>query len=136
MVSKVFINLPVKDLKKSMAFFSALGYEFNMQFTNELAACMVISEHNFAMLLTHEHFKAFTKKPIADAHTATEVIIALDLESKEKVDAIVKKATKHGAIEPREMQDLGFMYSRAIEDCDGHIWEFFWMDPNFISEQE
>ena len=135
MTTKMFVNLPVKDLKKSMAFFEALGFTFNPQFTDDTAACMVISEHNYAMLLTHDKFKMFTSKPIADAHKSTQVLIALALESKAAVDEIAAKALKAGGREPKPMQDYGFMVQRTIEDLDGYTWEPFWMDPAHVQPQ-
>lgn len=132
MSTKVFINLPVKDLKKSKAFFDALGFTFNPQFTDENAACMVISEHNYAMLLTRDYFKTFASKPISDAHKSTEVLIALGLESKAAVDDMVAKAVEAGGKEPKPMQDHGFMVQRTFEDLDGHTWEVMWMDPSHV----
>jgi uncharacterized protein len=134
MSTKIFVNLPVKDLKKSMAFYKALGFTVNPQFTDDTAACMVISEHNYAMLLTHEKFEGFVTKPIADAHKSTGVIIAISQESKTDVDTIVAKALKAGGKEPRPMQDHGFMVQRTIEDPDGHTWEPFWMDPATLKQ--
>lgn len=134
MSTKVFVNLPVKDLKKSMAFFEALGFTFNRQFTNDDAACMVISEHNYAMLLTHAHFNRFAAKPISDAHKSTEVLIALALESKAAVDDMIAKAVEAGGKEPRPKQDHGFMVQRSFEDLDGHTWEPFWMDPAHVQK--
>ena len=134
MSTKIFVNLPVKDLKKSMAFFKALGFTFNPQFTNDNAACMVISEHNYAMLLTHDFFKGFSTKPVSDAHTATEVLIALSLDSKAAVDDMVAEAVKAGGKEPRPQQDHGFMFQRTFEDLDGHTWEPFWMDPAHVQK--
>jgi uncharacterized protein len=134
MSTKVFVNLPVKDLKKSMAFFQTLGFTFNPQFTNDDAACMVISEHNYAMLLRREYFKTFATKPIADAHESTEVLIALGLDSKAAVDDIVAKAVNAGGKEPRPRQDHGFMVQRSFEDLDGHVWETVWMDPAQIPQ--
>jgi predicted lactoylglutathione lyase len=132
MGTKMFVNLPVKDLDRSKAFFEKLGFTFNPQFTDETAACMVISEDNYAMLLTHPKFKEFTKKAIADATKSTEVLIALALESKANVDSFVDTALKSGATEARPTEDHGFMYSCSINDLDGHIWEPFWMDPAAI----
>jgi predicted lactoylglutathione lyase len=134
MSTKIFVNLPVKDLKKSMAFYKALGFTFNPQFTDDTAACMVISEHNYAMLLTHEKFESFVTKPIPDAHKTTGVLIAISQESKKAVDDIVAKALKAGGKEPRPMQDHGFMVQRTIEDLDGHTWEPFYMDPGFVQQ--
>jgi predicted lactoylglutathione lyase len=129
MASKVFINLPVKDLERSKAFFAKLGYTFNAKFTDNSAACMVISEHIYSMLLSEARFKDFTPKTIADATRSTEVLVALAVESKAKVDELVDTALKAGATKTREPQDHGFMYERSFNDLDGHIWEIFWMDP-------
>ncbi|MBI4725537.1 MAG: VOC family protein [Rhodomicrobium sp.] len=134
MTTKVFLNLPVKDLKKSMAFFGALGFTFNPQFTDDNAACMVISEHNFAMLLTQEYFRSFATKPISDAHKSTEVLIALGLDNKAAVDDMAAKAVKAGGKEPKPKQDHGFMVVRTFEDLDGHTWEVMWMDPSHIQK--
>jgi predicted lactoylglutathione lyase len=129
MASKVFINLPVKDLERSKAFFAKLGYTFNEKFTDNSAACMVISEHIYSMLLSEARFKDFTPKTIVDATKSTEVLVALAVESKARVDELVDTALKAGATKTREPQDHGFMYERSFNDLDGHIWEIFWMDP-------
>ena len=134
MISKIFVNLTVKDLEKSMAFFKAIGFTFNPQFTDKTAACMVMSEDIYAMLLTHEKIKQFTKKEIADAHKTTEVLTALAVESKAKVHELTDKAIAAGATEPRPPQDYGFMFGRSFEDPDGHIWELFWMDPAHVQK--
>jgi uncharacterized protein len=134
MSTKIFVNLPVKDLKKSMDFFKALSFTFNPQFTDDNAACMVISEHNYAMLLTQEFFKTFATKPISDAHKSTEVLIALELESEGAVDDMVERAVKAGGKEPKPKQDHGFMVQRTFEDLDGHTWEPFWMDPAHVQK--
>ncbi len=134
MISKILVNLPVQDLDKSMAFFKAIGFSFNPQFTDKTAACMVISDDIYAMLLTHEKVRQFTKKEIADAHKTTEVLTALAVESKAKVHALADKAIKAGAKEPRPLQDYGFMFARSFEDPDGHIWEVFWMDPAHVQK--
>jgi predicted lactoylglutathione lyase len=126
----LFVNLPVKDLDKTKEFFAALGFEFNPQFTNELAACMMISEHIFVMLLIEEHFKTFTKKEIADSYKSTEAIIALSVNSREKVDEIVNKALAAGGKASNDPQDHGFMYGWSFQDIDGHLWEVFFMDEN------
>jgi predicted lactoylglutathione lyase len=133
MRTKIFLNLPVKDLEKSKEFFAKLGFTFNAQFTDKNAACMVISEDNYAMLLVEPFFKTFTKKEIVDAKKSTEVLIAMSAESKDKVNEILSKALAAGAREPREPQDHGFMYGRGFEDPDGHIWEIFWMDPKAVN---
>ena len=127
MSRKIFVNLPVTDLKRSMAFFAALGFVHNPAFTNEQAACIVISEEIYTMLLTHEFFKGFTGKPIADARSSTEALICLSCDSAQEVDALVKKALAAGGSAPRPAQDMGFMYSHGFEDPDGHIWELVHM---------
>jgi uncharacterized protein len=132
MINKIFVNLAVKDLDKSTAFFKALGFSFNPQFTDKTAACMIISDDIYSMLLTHEKFAAFTKKPIADAHKSTEVLTALAVESKARVHELVDKAIRVGGKEAGEPQDYGFMFGRSFEDPDGHIWEIFWMDPAHV----
>jgi uncharacterized protein len=128
MSTKIFVNLPVKNLDNAMTFFKALGYSFNPQFTDETAACMVISEDIYAMLLTHEKFKQFTKKAIADTSKTIEVLMALSMDSREAVDRMIENALKAGGTEPRPPADHGFMYERAFEDLDGHTWEVFYMD--------
>jgi predicted lactoylglutathione lyase len=134
MTRKIFVNLPVKDLERSMTFFKQLGFKFNPQFTDHTAACMVIADDIYAMLLTHPKFKMFTKKEIADATRFTEVLTALSFESKAQVNEFVDAALKAGAIESGEVQDHGFMYGRSFDDLDGHTWEIFWMDPNHIQK--
>jgi uncharacterized protein len=132
MSTKIFVNLPVKDLKKSIEFFTKLGYTFNQQFTDETATCMIISEDIYAMLLTHEKFKTFTPKKIVDAHKNTEVLIALSCENRKAVDELVAKAVAAGGSTYNEPTDYGFMYSHAYQDLDGHIWELLYMDPNHV----
>jgi predicted lactoylglutathione lyase len=132
MSKKIFVNLPVKQLDKSMAFFKALGFTFNPQFTDETAACMVISDDIFAMLLTEAKFKDFTRKPIADATKTTEVLTALSLDSKDEVNRMFDTALKAGATEARDVTDYGSMFGRSFNDLDGHIWEIFWMDPSYV----
>ena len=132
MVKSIFLNLPVNDLPKSMAFFRALGWDFNQQFTDETAASLVISDMIYAMLLTREKFLEFTDKKIADTSTTAQVLIALALETKEAVHTLVDAALKAGAREPRPMQDHGFMINRTFEDLDGHVWEIIYMDPAFV----
>ncbi|MCS5732399.1 VOC family protein [Herbiconiux daphne] len=129
MANQIFVNLPVKDLDTSKAFFEAIGYTINPQFTNEQAASVVISDTIYAMLLTEPFYQTFTSKQIADARTTSEALLALGVESREAVDTLVDKALAVGATEPREAQDHGFMYSRAFDDLDGHGWEVVWMDP-------
>ena len=130
MPTKIFVNLPVKDLDKSIRFFEALGYAFNPQFTDATAACMIISDDIYAMLLTHAKFKEFTKKTIADATKTTEVLTCLSRDSRERVDALVDTALKAGATEDRGPMDYGFMYGRSFDDLDGHTWEIVHMDAN------
>jgi len=132
MTRKIFVNLPVKDLKRSMSFFKELGFQFNSQFTDDTAACMVIADDIYAMLLTHGKFKSFTKKEIADTTRFVERLTALSFESKAKVDDLLETALKAGAVESGELQDHGFMYGRSFDDLDGHTWEIFWMDPSHI----
>lgn len=135
MATQIFINLAVKDLTKSMEFFTKLGYTFNPQFTDDTAACMVISETIYAMLLTHKKFKEFTPKDIADSTKTTEVMIALSADSKDKVNELVDKAIAAGGTKTREPKDYGFMFERSFNDLDGHIWEVIWMDPAAIPQQ-
>jgi predicted lactoylglutathione lyase len=135
MARKIFVNLPVKDLERSRAFFSALGFSFNPQFSNEQGACMVISEDIFTMLLVEPFFQTFIKKPISDAKKSTEVLVCLSCESRDEVDALVKKAVAAGGTAPNAKQDHGFMYAHGFEDLDGHIWELVWMDPNAAPPQ-
>jgi predicted lactoylglutathione lyase len=126
---QIFFNLPVKDLNKTMEFFSKIGFKFNHQFTDNNAACMIIDENKFAMLLAEKFFKTFIpKKKISDAKKSTEVLIGLSYKSKKAVDDLVNKAIKAGGKEFREAQDQRWMYTRSFEDLDGHIWEVFYMD--------
>ncbi|MCX5390592.1 VOC family protein [Streptomyces sp. NBC_00094] len=127
----IFVNLPVKDLDASKAFFEKLGYSFNPQFSDDTAGCLVISDTIFAMLLTEEKFKTFTApgKEISDATKATEVLVTLSAESREKVDELADAALAAGAGPAKEPMDMGFMYGRSFTDLDGHHWELFWMDP-------
>ena len=134
MSTKMFVNLPVSDLKKTMVFYKALGFKFNPQFTDDTAACMVISDHNYAMLLTHEKWAQFSTKPIPDARKMTGVLIALALESENAVDVMVEKAVQSGGKEPRPKQNYGFMVQRTFEDIDGHTWEPFFMDPAHVQQ--
>lgn len=134
MSTKLFVNLPVKDLDKSKEFFSRLGFEFNPQFTNQDAACMIISEENYAMLLTEEHFGKFTAKNIIDATRNVEVIIALSSESREKVDEMFNKAIEAGGAQAAEPKDYGFMYQQSFQDLDGHLWEVFYMDESAVNQ--
>ena len=128
--SKIFVNLPVKHLDRSVEFFKKLGYTFNPQFTDENATCMLVGENIYAMLLVESYFKTFTQKSLADAKTTTESLVALSLESREAVNKVVETALAAGARRYAEPKDHGFMYQWGFEDLDGHIWEYFWMDPS------
>lgn len=124
----IFVNLPVADLKASMAFYSALGFENNPQFTDDTAACMVWSEAIHVMLLTHDKWRTFTKRPIPPT-TSSEVMLAISLDNREAVDAMnAAAAANGGTADINPVQDLGFMYNRNLADLDGHVWEAFWMD--------
>src|SRR5690554_2721379 len=133
--SKIFVNLPVKDLQKSIDFFTALGFAFNPDFTDDTATCMIISENIFAMLLTEKRFSEFTDRPIANGHETTEVLIAIDQPSKEAVDQMVKKAVAAGGTTYSKPQDHGWMYQHAFADLDGHQWELAWMDESQIPHE-
>ena len=136
MSRQMFVNLPIKNMAKSQAFFKSLGFSFNPQFTNDQGACMVVSEnHNYVMLLVEPFFQGFTKKAIADATKTTEVLICLSCDSRAEVDALVKKALAGGGTAPNPAQDHGFMYSHGFTDLDGHVWEVMWMDPNAAPPQ-
>jgi predicted lactoylglutathione lyase len=134
MPQMIFVNLPVKDLPKSKAFFEALGFSFNPQFSDETAACMVISDTIYAMLLTHEKFAGFAPQPIADSNKVTEVLTCLSRESRADVDSMVKAAVAAGGKTYAEPQDHGFMYGHGFQDPDGHVWELMWMDPAAVQQ--
>ena len=137
MATKIFVNLPTKDLEKAKEFFTKIGFTINPQFTNEQGACVVISDDIYAMILTENFFKGFTpKKEIADATKSTEVLLALSAGSKEEVNNMMDKALAAGATEARPAEDHGFMYGRSFEDPDGHIWEVFWMDPAAANKEQ
>jgi len=135
MSNQIYVNLPVQDLEKSKAFFTRLGFTFNPQFSNEQGACMVVSENIFVMLLTETFFQTFTKKQVADAKTTTEVLLAIDVESREKVDEMVKTAVAAGGSVYRGTDDHGWMYSHSFADPDGHQWEVMYIDPNAVPPQ-
>ncbi|HEX8824340.1 MAG TPA: VOC family protein [Archangium sp.] len=126
---KIFINLAVRDLKKSMEFFSNLGFAFNPKFTDSKAACMIISEEAFVMLLSEPFFKTFTKREPCDTSRQTEGLFALSCDSRAEVDELVKKAIAGGGKHAMDVQDHGFMYGWSFYDLDGHHWEVMWMDP-------
>ncbi|WPR71494.1 glyoxalase/bleomycin resistance/extradiol dioxygenase family protein [Flavobacterium sp. NG2] len=128
MAKQIFINLAVKDLQKSMAFYVALGFTNNPQFSDDSGKCMVWSENIFVMLLTHEKFSGFITKPIADTKSKVAGIFSLSVDSVDEVNSIIANGLKAGGLEPNEMRDYGFMQQRTIEDFDGHTWEVFYMD--------
>jgi predicted lactoylglutathione lyase len=128
MVTNIFVNVSVKDLSKAMEFWKKLGFSFNPDFTDKTAAALVLGKNIFAMLLTEETLKRFTKKEIVDAKKETESITALSVESREKVDELVQKAVEAGGRIYRDTEDHGWMYGRSFEDLDGHQWELFYMD--------
>ncbi len=136
MTTKIFVNLPVKDLDRSVKFFSKLGYSFNPQFTDETASCMIVSEDIYAMLLTHAKFSTFTPNIIADASKTTEVILCLSCDSREDVDRMVQLATQAGGTTYNEPKDYGFMYQHGFQDPDGHIWELIHMDPSAVNQAQ
>jgi predicted lactoylglutathione lyase len=129
MATKIFVNLPVKNLQRSIEFFSKLGFSFNPQFTDETATCMIVSEDIFVMLLTHEKFQTFTHNTMCDATKSTEVLVCLSADSREQVDAMVRKAVAAGGSTYNAPQDHGFMYGHGFQDLDGHIWELIFMEP-------
>jgi predicted lactoylglutathione lyase len=128
MTKQIFINLAVKDVQKSMDFYTALGFSNNPQFSDDQGKCMVWSDSIFVMILSHEKFASFTKKPIADTKTNIAGLYSLSLESVESVHEMMERGRQAGGIEPNEMRDYGFMQQRTIEDFDGHTWEIFHMD--------
>lgn len=124
----IFVNLPIKDLVASRAFFSALGYSFNEDFSDDTATCMVVADNIFVMLLTHEKFKGFINGEMADGHKVTEVLTALSADSRADVDDILAKALKAGAKPWKPVMDMGFMYGCSFQDLDGHVWEYVFME--------
>ena len=135
MTRQIFVNLAIENMERSKAFFSALGFSFNPQFTNDKGACMVIADNIYAMLLAESFFQTFTKKPVADATKSTEVLVCLSCDSRAEVDEMVRKALAAGGTAPNAPQDHGFMYSHGFEDLDGHVWELVWMDPAAVPPQ-
>lgn len=132
MQRQIFVNLPIKDMAKSKAFFGSLGFGFNPQFTNDQGACMVVSDGIFVMLLVEPFFQTFCKKPIADASKTVEVLVCLSCESRAEVDELVAKARAAGASVPNAPQDHGFMYGHGFEDLDGHVWELSYVDMSAV----
>jgi len=131
---KIFVNLAVRDLKRSKDFFGSLGFSFNPQFTDDKAACMIVNEEAYVMLLTEPFFKTFTKKEICDTRSHTEGLLALSCDSRTEVDEMVKKAVSSGGKRAMEPMDHGFMYGWSFYDLDGHHWEVMWMDPKAIEK--
>ncbi|MCC3419936.1 MAG: VOC family protein [Microcoleus sp. PH2017_29_MFU_D_A] len=134
MATKIFVNLPVKKLDRSIDFFTKLGFTFNPQFTDETATCMIVSDDIFVMLLTYEKFKTFTPKAICDATKSTEVLVCLSTESRKEVDEMVERAIAAGGTTYNEPQDHGFMYSHGFQDLDCHIWELVYMEPSAVNQ--
>ena len=135
MATQIFVNLPVKDLKRSVNFFTKLGYTFDPQFTDENATCMIVGENIFVMLLVESFFKTFTKKALCDATKSTEVLVCLSAESRAKVNELVAKAVAAGGTTPSDSKDHGFMYQHGFQDLDGHLWELVYMDPSAAATQ-
>ncbi|MDA0920902.1 MAG: VOC family protein [Planctomycetota bacterium] len=136
MPNAIYVNMLVGDLPRAKQFFVALGFSFNEQFTNDAAAGLVISDTIYAMLHTTDSIRRFTKKELVNSHSSTEVLLALQLDSKEEVDQLLDRAIGAGAKQYRETADHGFMYERSFEDLDGHIWEAFWMNPDAFPKHE
>ncbi|QJW90910.1 VOC family protein [Spirosoma taeanense] len=137
MATMIFVNLPVKDLNRSVEFFTQLGFSFDARFTNEDATCMVVSENSiYVMLLVEKFFKTFTSKEIADATKTTESIICLSADSREKVDELADKALASGGSFSYDPIDQGFMYGRSFQDPDGHLWEVMYMDPSAVNPEQ
>jgi uncharacterized protein len=134
MTTQIFVNLPVKNLNKSVDFFTQLGYTFNPQFTDKTASCMIVSDTIFVMLLTEEKFKTFTPKAICDATKNTEVLICLSCDSREQVNDMVRKAVAAGGSTYNDPQDHGFMLQHGYQDLDGHIWELVYMEPEAVQQ--
>jgi len=128
MAKQIFVNLPVKDLNRSVAFFTKLGFKFDPKFTDENATCMIVGENIYVMLLLEKFFKTFTTKELCDAKKNTEVLVCLSCDSRSEVDDLVVKAVAAGGSTPRKPQDHGFMYGHGFEDLDGHIWELIYME--------
>jgi predicted lactoylglutathione lyase len=136
MARKLFTNLPVRDLSRSIEFFKKLGFEFNAQFTDENATCMIVNEEAYIMLLVEPYFKTFTKRDLCDTTSRNEAIIAFSVDSRAEVDDIAKRAAEAGAKPAMDPVDHGFMYTRSFYDLDGHHWEVFWMDPSVPQQQQ
>lgn len=134
MPTQIYVNLPVQDLKQSIEFFTKLGYSFNPQYTDDTATCMIVGDNIFVMLLTHAKFKAFTPKAICDAKHSCEVLICLSVETRGKVDDLVRKAVAGGGTTYNKARDHGFMYQHGFHDLDGHTWELVCMEPSSVKQ--
>jgi predicted lactoylglutathione lyase len=130
----IFVNLPVKDLKRATAFYEGLGYSINPQFSDDNGTCIEISYTIFVMLLVEAYFSTFARRPIADAKATTAMILALSADSREEVDGLLAKALAGGGEEAADVMDQGFMYSRTFQDPDGHVWEAVYMDAGAVAE--
>jgi predicted lactoylglutathione lyase len=135
MATKMFVDLPVKDLYRTVEFFTRLGFTFNPQFTDENATCMIVGEDIYVMLLVERFFKTFTKKEICNVAKDAEVIVALSTESREKVDQLMNRVLEAGGKESREPQDHGWMYGRSFQDIDGHLWEIIYMNETALQKE-
>lgn len=133
MTRQIFVNLPVKNLNKSIEFFTRLGFTFNPQFTDENATCMIVDENIFVMLLVEKYFKTFMPKEICDTSKSAEVLVALSFDSRAEVDAMVAKAIAAGGSTYKEPNDMGFMYQHGFQDLDGHLWEIFFMEESAVN---
>lgn len=129
MATQIYVNLPVKELKRSVDFFTGLGFSFNAEFTDDNATCMVVDENIYVMLLVEEFFQGFTPKAVCDAHRSTEVLVCLSRASREDIHHMVEKAVAGGGKTPNPPKDYGFMYQHGFEDLDGHMWELVYMEP-------
>ena len=136
MATKIFVNLPVKSLPKSVDFFSKLGFRFDPKFTDETATCMIVAEGIYVMLLTVDKFKTFTRKKVCNATKSIEMLLCLTCESRGKVDEMVYKAITAGGTTYSDPQDYGFMYGHGFQDLDGHVWELIYMQPSAITKAE
>ena len=132
---QIYVNIPIKNMERTKAFFTSLGFGFNPQFTNDSGACMIVADDIYVMLLTEGFFQGFTKKPVADATKSTEVLLCLSCQSRAEVDELVGKALAAGGKAPNPPQDHGFMYGHGFEDLDGHQWELMYMDANATPPQ-
>ena len=130
MPKMIFINLPIADLARSTTFYKALGGTVNPKFSDEITACMVLSETIYVMLLTHDKYRQFTSRPIADTRATSAVLLTMSVDSRDEVNTTIDRAVAAGGqADPNPKQDHGFMFGRSVQDPDGHVWEIFWMDP-------